>query len=169
MAQIPQRYDEDRVRLILRDPTWALAIWEVRKSIEDSWAGEASFRGLILKVTERVKAETSPVSSFILPVTQAVGTRYLHLPHPGRFYQVELLGQFDRETRPLSHSGIVEAPSEGPPYEALLESDPQKRRFLELSGLKLCEPYQESTEQPEASSIPQRVGGWDESIFEESR
>ncbi len=168
LPELSESYDDDTILLFLRDPTWALAVWEVRRSILDSWAKENAFRGFGLKVLEKEDKEGELVSSFLIPLSQAVGTRYVHLPTAGSWYQLELHALFERETRFLARSASLQAPFEEPPYLEKASQDAKKKRLLELSGLKLCEPYQETvTEEKASSGIPQRVGDWDESAFEE--
>ncbi len=168
LPELLEAYDDDTVLLFLRDPTWALAVWEVRKSIQESWAKEISFRSFGLKVLEKEAKDGDVISSFLIPLSQAVGTRYIHLPTAGSWYQLELHALFERETRFLSRTTALQAPFDEPPYLEKASEDPQKKRLLELSGLKLCEPYQETVTEGKASSgIPQRVGDWDESVFEE--
>ena len=47
---LPASYDDNSVAFVLRDPAWALVLWEVRKKDLDAWTQDAGFRGLSLKV-----------------------------------------------------------------------------------------------------------------------
>lgn len=162
---LPASYDENRVDLVLRDPQWALALWEVRKKDLDAVTQEPTFRGLALRVHEYEAPGQPSLTFFPIPVPQSSGSRYLHLPTPGHWYALELHIQTDRESRALARSGLILAPDEVP-------DDPKQRpgltpeqvRILDVSGSALCETVRgrPDLDRPE---YPQRIGGWDESLF----
>jgi len=165
---LPSNYDDNSVALVLRDPAWALGLWEVRKKDLDAWTQDPSFRGLNLRVVEYTAPNTAPVTFFPIPVPQGAGSRYIHLPTPGRWYALELHAVTDRESRVLARSGLQPAPPE-------LPDDPKDRpgltpaqaRLLELSGSALCETVKEPADEL-PSGYPQRIGGWDESEFQDA-
>lgn len=164
---LPGPYDDNSVSLVLRDPSWALVLWEVRKKDLDSWTQDPSFRGLALRVLEYMSPDASCLTFFPIPIPQGAGSRYLHLPTPGRWYALELHAQTDRESRLLARSPMLMAPPE-------LPDDPKNRvdltraqaRLLEVSGSALCETVREPTE-PLSTGYPQRIGGWDDSAFQD--
>ncbi len=163
---LPASYDDSSVTFVLRDPAWALVLWEVRKKDLDTWTQDPSFRGLSLKVLEHTGPDTPSVASFPIPVPQGSGTRYLHLPTPGRWYALELLVQTERESRVLAKSPLVRTPPE-------LPDDPKERpglsasqiRLLELSGSAQCETIKATEAVPE---YPQRIGAWEDASFQEA-
>jgi hypothetical protein len=164
---LPAAYDDNSVDLVLRDPSWALVLWEVRKKELDGWTQDPSFRGLSLRVLEYAAPQTACLTFFPIPVPQGAGSRYLHLPTPGHWYSLELHAQFDRESRLLARSATLQAPPE-------LPNDPKDRpgltaaqvKLLEVSGSALCET---AREKPEAlgSGYPQRIGVWDDAAFQD--
>jgi hypothetical protein len=164
---LPGPYDDNSVSLVLRDPAWALVLWEVRKKDLDSWTQDPSFRGLALRVLEHNAPDAACTTFFPIPVPQGAGSRYLHLPTPGRWYVLELHAQSDRESRLLARSPMFQAPPE-------LPDDPKDRpdltraqaRLLEVSGSALCETVKEPAESV-PSGYPQRIGGWDDSAFQD--
>ena len=164
---LPGSYDDHSVDLVLRDPAWALVLWEVRKKDLDSWTQDPSFRGLSLRVLEFEQPNSSAVTFFPIPISQGAGSRYLHLPTPGRWYALELHSQSDKEDRVLARSGVLLAPPE-------LPDDPKDRpgltasqvRLLDVSGSALCETVKEP-EDSAPTGYPQRIGGWDESAFQD--
>jgi hypothetical protein len=163
---LPASYDDNSVSFVLRDPAWALVLWEVRKKDLDTWTQDASFRGLSLKVLEYLSPDTPSVASFPIPVAQGAGSRYLHLPTPGRWYALELVGQTERESRVLARSPLLRTPPE-------LPDNPKDRpdltatqmRLLELSGSALCETAKETETVPD---YPQRIGAWEDASFLEA-
>ncbi len=163
---LPPSYDDNSVTFVLRDPAWALVLWEVRKKDLDTWTQDAGFRGLSLKVLEYISPESPAVASFPIPVAHGSGSRYLHLPTPGRWYALELLGQTERESRVLARSPLLRTPPE-------LPDDPKDRpglspsqvRLLELSGSALCETAKDTQALPE---YPQRIGAWEDASFLEA-
>ena len=164
---LPGPYDDNTVDLVLRDPAWALVLWEVKKKDLDSWTQDPAFRGLHLRVLEYSGPGTEALAFFPIPVPQGAGSRYLHLPTPGRWYALELHVQFERESRLLARSPMLMTPPD-------LPDDPKDRpgltpaqvRLLEVSGSSLCETVKVQ-EEVETKAYPQRIGGWDESLFEE--
>ena len=164
---LPGAYDDNSVDLVLRDPSWALVLWEVRKKELDGWTQDPSFRGLALRVLEYATPDTACITFFPIPVPQGAGSRYLHLPTPGRWYALELHAQFDRESKLLARSAVLLAPPE-------LPDDPKDRpgltlgqvRMLEVSGSALCETAREQVVTP-LTDYPQRIGGWDDSAFQD--
>lgn len=164
---LPGPYDDNSVSLVLRDPAWALVLWEVRKKDLDSWTQDPSFRGLALRVLEHPSPDAACTTFFPIPVPQGAGSRYLHLPTPGRWYALELHAQTDRESRVLARSPMLQAPPE-------LPDDPKDRpgltkaqvRLLEVSGSALCETVKDKVEAA-PTGYPQRIGGWDDSAFQD--
>ena len=162
---LPASYDDNSVDLVLRDSAWALVLWEVRKKDLDVWTQDPSYRGLTLRVLEYVTPDTACLTFFPIPVPQGAGSRYLHLPTPGRWYALELHLQTERESRLLARSALLLAPPE-------LPDDPKDRpgltpaqvRLLDVSGSALCETVKERSEQT-PTGYPQRIGGWDDSAF----
>lgn len=163
---LPGPYDENSVALVLRDQTWALGLWEVRRKDLEGLTTDPSFRGLTLRVVEYLGPNTPPVTFFPIPVPQGAGSRYLHLPTPGHWYALELHATTDKESRLLSQSRVLQAPPE-------LPDDPKDRpgltaaqvRILEVSGSAICETAKEREDA--ISGYPQRIGGWDESSFQD--
>ncbi|MEI8094079.1 MAG: DUF4912 domain-containing protein [Spirochaetales bacterium] len=172
---VPEAYDENRISLVLRDPTWALALWEVRRKDQDTLGQDYAFRGYGLKVLEhpqqvsRAPSDPAPHPVFLIPVPQAQGTRYIHLPTAGRWYSLELHALYERESRLLGRSALVFTPPELPanPLDRKGLTAAEKR-ILELSGAWICETNVGPVPGAGAgssSAIPQRVGDWDEGVL----
>lgn len=169
---IPDSYDDNSVSLLLRDPMWALVFWEIRKHDLDHIPHEFGFRGFALKVYENVRPDGHDPTFFLIPVAQAAGNRYIHLPTQSRWYLVELHALFDKESRFLARSKSVFAPLEKPAFmEEKAPLDAHSLKLLELSGIHLCEPVLDKEVQETAGEthggIPQRIGDWDESLFQD--
>ena len=165
---LPAAYDDNTVDFVLRDPAWALVLWEVRKKDLDTWSQAPSFRGLVLRVLEFSGPQSECLTFFPIPIPQGSGSRYLHLPTPGRWYSLELHVQTDHESKILAKSGLLQAPPE-------LPDDPKERpglspaqvKLLEVSGSALCETAKEKTE-AEVSGYPHRIGGWDDPTLQDA-
>jgi len=164
---LPASYDENSVDLVLRDPAWALVLWEVRKKELDAWTQDPAFRGLTLRVLEFAAPHTPYLTFFPIPIPQGAGSRYLHLPTPGHWYSLELHAQFERESRLVARSATLEAPPE-------LPDDPKDRpgltpaqvKILDVSGSALCETAR-ARPSAESQGYPQRIGAWDDSSFQD--
>lgn len=168
-TNIPEKYDSTYVKVLLRDPTWAFAYWEVRTADQEALGSEWGFVGYALRVYE-LDLPTDPLKNYFqIPVQQATGSRYFNLPENGKYYQVELHALFEKESRFLGRSSSFYAPVDHPPYSYLAgEAGVRQRKLLELSGLLICEPKRDQApeEQAEAqAAIPQRIGDLNESMF----
>jgi hypothetical protein len=169
---VPESYDENRINLVLRDPMWALAIWEVRRKDQDSFAQEYAFRGYGLKVFEHPQpvvghqADPAARAVFLIPIPQSLGTRYIHLPTPGRWYSLELHALYERESRLLGRSSLIFSPPELPANPLDRKGlSPARVRMLELSGAWACETNVKplpGSDSASTNTIPQRIGGWNE-------
>lgn len=113
---VPDTYNETRAVLILRDPMWAFAYWDVRDSEVREYRSRDDFNGLALRVHLLPDAEVSigkSVSSFDIPVGLLDNRWYLHLPEQEAYYAIELLAiLIDREER-LAISNVIFTPRGG--------------------------------------------------------
>jgi hypothetical protein len=88
---IPQRYNETRVVLLVRDPHWAYAYWDIEDSKARSVRKASRFESLLL----RVRAEGDILFDnanpyFDIPVQFTDSSWYIYLPHPNCTYTLEL-------------------------------------------------------------------------------
>jgi len=156
-GDVPERYQDTRIVLMLRDPSWVYCYWDIEDRILDELAGNDGFGGLILRVTELAEPEwgrDSSVDWFDIPIQFEDLRRYINLPTEDSFYGVEIYALVgEREVR-VSRSNIVQssrdyfAPSRG-------DDNSVRDKLIELSGYS-TDKGSFTTESPEIDN-PQRI------------
>lgn len=111
---IPDQYPETSIHLLLRDPYWAFAYWELNQHEFQELKEAHDGVSLSLKVYELSVGDTrpdDPRSSFDIPIDEQDSSWYINLPHPGSSYLVDLVVQsFDGLQELLCRSNIIESP-----------------------------------------------------------
>jgi hypothetical protein len=109
-APLPLAYGSDRLELMVRDPMWAHAYWELSsdriKDAVDSPGGRKAFLRLIGVTTGHVLAEH--------PLQAARGSHDFALQGPNSSYLVELAVRRDYRLVVLARSNVVHAPPRAP-------------------------------------------------------
>lgn len=156
---LPSNYSETYIRMILRDPLWAYAYWEVKESDLVHLNTEPAGGDLFLRVHELPGSPGSNgkgVDYFDIPVRASDASWYINLPKLGCAYRIELVCRRTGSEKVLCRSNSVTSPSET--FDQLL--NPEKRiadsgnDFVLLSGLYDFEaPSSQNT-------IPQRIIGF---------
>jgi hypothetical protein len=107
----PQTYGVNRLRLLVKDPVWRFAYWDVDpRSLESLRADLGARASALSQLTLRVfEDEDGGASTFLLP--QDARTWYVQTRAPGRAYRAEVgvllpSGEF----RPLARSDSVITP-----------------------------------------------------------
>ena len=110
---VPEKYQETRIILILRDPYWAFAYWNVRDTDLDELK-KNRFRGLFLRVIqeprEAKEGKRKSLDSFDIPVKITDDKWYINLPECGKRYYLELIGRSREGNKVLCTSNAVESP-----------------------------------------------------------
>ncbi len=101
---IPERYPETHINLLLRDPFWAFAQWEIRDTDLEELK-KKRFTGLLLRV-QMVK----PRYSYDIPIKLTDYKWYINLPESGRDYYLELVARLNGSTKVLCTSNVIQSP-----------------------------------------------------------
>jgi len=144
-VEIPQRYEEERVALLVRDPNWAYAYWEVtqgriahgRSQLGDS--GEDA--GLALRLYDITGVEFDGANAHCVHdmcVYERMGDWYLDRVAPGRSFVIDIgLKAKDGRFVTLARSNVASTPrdrvSEVLDEEWVL-ADSEFRKIYALSG-----------------------------------
>lgn len=143
--QIPQRYNETRAVLMVRDPHWAYAYWDVEDGQGARARKDAGFELLVLRVQD-----LQPASSFDIPIQWSDSSWYIYLPNQDADYQLELGYLASGKFRLLARSNPVHTPRESfagdPPDEA-------ESLFLGASPESFAAPSSAMS----SEAIPQRI------------
>ncbi len=135
-AVLPSRYEETRLVLMLRDPSWVYCYWDIEDRILGELSQNTEYSGLILRVLELADSDwrkDSIVDWFDIPIQFGDLSRYINLPSEDSFYGVEIHAQLGEKEALVARSNIVEssrdymAPSRG-------EDNNKRDKLIELSG-----------------------------------
>ncbi|MFA6505515.1 MAG: DUF4912 domain-containing protein [Treponemataceae bacterium] len=135
VSGLPLGYNETYIGLLLRDPVWAYAFWEIRQTDRETREKNPQFGGYQLRVTALTGPKGSPVGeSFSIPVGVADGAWYLCLPGGTGWYRVTLISVIGSTEEPLAHSAAIRVPRGGVALAAV-RADGEPPSILTLSGL----------------------------------
>lgn len=130
-TELPDSYNHTEITLLLRDPSWAYAFWNLRFDLRTQLR-KSTQESLYLRVIDHFGAAGAS-DAFTIPLTPDDTSWYINLPRQGTTYSVELGMKFgSREVR-LALSNTVDVPAPG--LDELPRRDPVIRQVLEASGL----------------------------------
>ncbi len=140
-AELPVRYNETRMVLLLRDPAWAYAYWDVRDAEVDEVVSASDFRGLNLRLVEMDSPDMgdhSVVDAVDIPVQPADSRWYINLPQQETNYYTELVADFEDNRTVLARSNPISVPrgwlsEDGVNREEAVE---QAEALVALSGVE---------------------------------
>ena len=110
---LPEKYNETKIVLLLRDPVWAYAYWDIKESEISSLKFGALNGDLFLRVYEMKMSEFEKknISDFSdIPVTLDDNSWYINLPETGIYYCVELILKSSVSEKVLCRSNTVKSP-----------------------------------------------------------
>ncbi len=152
---LPERYNETKIVLLLRDPAWAYTYWDIKESDISSLKLGVMKGDLLLRVYELKEKEFNKENIYDysdIPVKVDDSSWYINLPRPGIFYCVELLLESTTSEKVLCRSNTVKSPM----WEIGDYSD-----FKELKGtgndLLLVAGVYDLSDVEAAEKIPQRI------------
>lgn len=110
---IPERYNETRIVLLLRDPLWAYAYWDIQDASLEALQEEPYYEGIFLRVYEfssAVPSKDHVIDYFDIPVREEDDSWYISLPKPGGFFCVDLRGKSLHGDTLLCRSNMIKSP-----------------------------------------------------------
>lgn len=110
---LPESYSDTRIVILLRDPFWVYAYWDINPVELTKLGEEAFYNGLFLRVYEfhgEHPTEENIVEIFDIPVDESDGSWYISLNHSGSDYCVELRCRVMQKDRILAMSNRVHSP-----------------------------------------------------------
>ena len=111
--ELPESYNETRIVILLRDPAWAFAYWDILAAEREAFRRSESFDGLLLRVYSlETPDQALPKcrTSFDIPVTLQDNRWYINLPEQESHYRLALVAVDGGEERILSVSNVVSVP-----------------------------------------------------------
>jgi hypothetical protein len=142
---IPQRYNETRAVLMVRDPHWAYAYWDVEEAQAARVRKDPGFEQLVLRVQD-----LQPASSFDIPIQWSDSSWYIYLPNQDADYLLELGYLASGKFRLLARSNQVRTPRESIAGEP---PDETESLFLGISPEAFAAPSSAMN----SEAIPQRI------------
>lgn len=140
-AELPERYNETRMVLLLRDPAWAYAYWDVRDKQMEEVANEPGFSGLSLRLIEMDNLDMQDhtvVDSVDIPVQPEDNRWYINLPQLDTNYYTELVAHYEENWSVLARSNPVSVPSGGIAQDVSVsdQSYTSEETIVALSGVE---------------------------------
>lgn len=123
--ELPESYNETRIVLLLRDPGWAFAYWDLRNTDRHEFQRSDTFEGLLLRVFTLPRSDAridEARDRFDIPITLLDERWYINLPEQETCYRLELVALIDEGERRLATSNVIYAPR-GMMADARDESD----------------------------------------------
>ncbi len=137
---LPERYETNRIVLMLRDPRWAFTYWNISSTKKRLFEETAKFDGLFLRVLQVASASREIViqDSFEIPVRLEDTSWYIHIPRQQTFYRIQLVAKINRRRELLAISNSVRVP---PMYLPVAPEDmtPEQMALYELCGIEYLE------------------------------
>ena len=135
-VELPERYEETRLALMLRDPSWVFCYWDIEDRIRNELSSDPDYAGLVLRVIELAAADWSRdsiVDWFDIPIQFGDLSRYINLPSEDSFYGIEIHAQLGEKEALVARSNIVSSSRD---YVAPSRGDDNSIRdqLIELSG-----------------------------------
>ncbi|MFW6211909.1 MAG: DUF4912 domain-containing protein [Spirochaetota bacterium] len=111
--ELPESYNETRVVLMLRDPSWAYAYWDLAKADRARFERAEGFEGLLLRVFNMDEPDTPLAKArarFEIPVTLLDNRWYFNLPDQETLYRIVLVAVDDGKEEQLAASNTITVP-----------------------------------------------------------
>ena len=113
MIELPESYNETRVVLILRDPEWAFAYWDLKFDERSEFEKDEEFEGLVLRIYSAATEEeldSRMNARFDIPVTLLDNRWYINLPEQQVYFRIALIAIVGGTERTLALSNPIWSP-----------------------------------------------------------
>jgi hypothetical protein len=144
---VPCRYNETRVVLMIRDPHWAFAYWDIEESQGQRVRQDPNFEQLVLRVHDCPSS-----SSFDIPIQREDSSWYIYLPNPDCEYYLELGYLAAGRFKLLARSDQIRTPR-----EAIVEEGEQDEHVRALFFAVQPEALEVASRGLSSEAIPQRI------------
>ena len=110
---LPEKYNETKIMLLLRDPAWAYVYWDIKESEIEAVKVGAADEELLLRVYE---SQADGVGTegytdyFDIPLSLDDDSWYINLPRMGVSYRVELILAGEEKEKVLCGSNTINCP-----------------------------------------------------------
>jgi len=151
---LPERYNETKISLLLRDPQWAFAFWDIQDNLLSSYKRKPGFEKLLLRVYELSQGELimKALDYFDIPVKLSDTRWYINLPRAGREYYIELVVVFQGQEKVLCRSNPIRSPK-----KTILDAVNEAQKSTNFDNLMVLYGFYTLGESSYNNGIPQRV------------
>ena len=152
----PERYNDTRLVLMLRDPFWAFAYWDIRGGTLKTVKKENEAETVVLRVLRLKDASPEPrpvVDSFDIPLGLMDSSRYINIPRQDALYCTALVLQGKTWEKQLVASNTVRVPA-SLCMDRLALGDIAV--LCEIDKLDIAQPGESVASDPH-QAIPQRI------------
>jgi hypothetical protein len=151
--ELPDTYNETKITLLLRDPLWAFAYWDLKQSDVETIENliEAKLLLRVYQADDSAKGTSDRTEPFEIPVKLSDRRWYINLPKPGLKYSLEIIVQNGENQWVLCESNSVESPTISTNSADGSAVDASFRTALAVSGL------QDSDDFSQENGISQRI------------
>lgn len=153
-AVLPERYNETKITLLLRDPQWAFAYWDIQDTLLHAYKRKPGFDKMFLRVYELSPGDLAMkvLDFFDIPVKLSDTQWYINLPRAGRDYYLELMVLLQGEEKSLCRSNIITSPK-----KTILDAVHEVREASSLDDLMVLYGFYTAGESSYTNAIPQRI------------
>ena len=151
--ELPESYNETKIALLLRDPLWAFAYWDIKQDHVEKIESltESSIILRLYQVDEKGRSSRVQAEFFEIPVKLTDRSWYINLPKTGLKYRLDLVLRSRVHEKVLCESNTVESPAISLNPTVDYVSDEQFRAILAVSGILDPDDFSEK------GGIPQRI------------
>lgn len=135
--QFPESYNVTRIELMLRDPAWAFAYWDISLLDKSRFLKEERFTGFALRLEELNAAKPrEDLHIMDIPVNFTDSSWYLNLQNRETRYIVHLLAIFDNREETIASSWPVRVPHGGLSSKLDILESFETDALISLSGIE---------------------------------
>lgn len=149
---LPESYNTTFIEVLIRDPVWAFAFWEIRPQDREAYERAPDFGGYRLRVSAVGGARKGPEDSFYIALDKKDSAWYVCFPSAKGWFKVELCAVRNQCEQVLASSQPFRIPSCGDLSVLEVEEHPL-RSILALSG---GDEFRILKSVDRASRLPQR-------------
>ena len=113
--ELPLRYNETKITVLLRDPSWIFCYWDLEDKKLAEVENTPGFGGLVFRIVEldtKEYHEDSVLDYFDIPIKSTDFRRYVNLPSEDTFYCAEIRAVVDEDDYLIIRSNIIETTRE---------------------------------------------------------
>lgn len=133
---LPESYHETKLVIMMRDPSWVFAYWEIEKKVYEKFYVKGHSR-LMLRVLEMDSNEFDSegiIDFFDIPISLKDSRRYINLPNEDACYCAEIIIADEEGEKILARSAVRETSREYIRNSLRGSTENQTDLLIQLSG-----------------------------------